>query len=70
MQNRDLWHAAQYDQPKDDIASDDENLLEYENFEVENELNEIEAADGGGIAAVAGSGSGAPAAAKAADAKK
>lgn len=46
-QNRDLWKAAQYDQPKDDIASDDENLLEYENFEVENELNELEAAEGG-----------------------
>ena len=41
-QNRDLWKAAQYDQPKDEAASDDENLLEYENIEVENELNELD----------------------------
>ena len=46
-QNRDLWKDAQYDQPKDDIASDDENLLEFENVEVERELNELEAAEGG-----------------------
>ena len=47
VQNAEMWKAAQYDQPKDDIASDDENLLEYENFEIENELNEIEAGEGG-----------------------
>jgi len=47
LENRNAWMAAQYDQNKDDYVSDDENLLDFENLEIEKELNEIE---GGGEA--------------------
>lgn len=47
LKNRNEWLHALYDQPKDDEASDDENLLDFENNELEKELNEIE---GGGDA--------------------
>ena len=43
--NKLLWASAQYEQPKDDAASDDENLLDFENVELEKELNEGEGGD-------------------------
>lgn len=51
LQNREAWLSAEFDQPKDEYASDDENLLDYENFEIEKELGEGE---GGAEAAAAG----------------
>ncbi len=36
--------SAEYDQPKDEAASDDENLLDFENLEIEKELGEGEGA--------------------------
>jgi hypothetical protein len=54
LQNREAWMAAEYDQPKDEYASDDENLLDYENMEIEKELGEGEGAGDPAVAAVAG----------------
>lgn len=51
LQNRNAWMAAEFDQPKDEYASDDENLLDFENLEIEKELGEVE---GAGDAAAAG----------------
>jgi len=37
--------SAEFDQPKDDYPSDDENLLDFENHELERELIEMEGGD-------------------------
>lgn len=54
IRNRDTWLHAQFDQPKDDYVSDDEKLLDYENMEIEKELDNPEGGAEGGAPAGAG----------------
>jgi len=68
LENKKAWMSAEYDQFKDEYVSDDERLLDFENIEIEKELNDTEGGEpqpaGGAPAPAKAGGEKAPAAEK------